>query len=56
MGQAITVRTDYSSSEVRRFAKRAKDDRVHFASIASDQGVNPDTPTMLAVSALGRGR
>ena len=25
MGQAITVRTDYSSSEVRRFAKRAKD-------------------------------
>ena len=25
MGQAIPVRTDYSASEVRRFAKRAKD-------------------------------
>ena len=25
MGQAIAVRTDYTASEVRRFAKRAKD-------------------------------
>src|SRR3982074_1740514 len=31
----------------------AKDDRVHSASIASDQGVNPDTPKMLAMSASG---
>jgi diacylglycerol kinase len=25
MGQAIAVRTDFTASEVRRFAKRAKD-------------------------------
>jgi hypothetical protein len=25
MGRAITVRTDYTAGEVRRFAKRAKD-------------------------------
>ena len=59
MGQAVPIRTDYTASEVRRFAKCAKDGaqaRRLLALAAVLDGVSRCTPQVVTISTVGSGR